>query len=83
MRRAHRPLTSEPSTRPPAFSPEEAEWLRAGLARLPEGERRLLTQKIWDGRSLGELAAACGLRYATMAVRLTRILGKLRRLMAD
>jgi RNA polymerase sigma factor (sigma-70 family) len=81
--RAHRPLAAEPPNPPPPFSAEEAEWLRAGLAKLPVQERTLLIEKLWEGRSIAELAAAHGTRYSAMAVRLTRILEKLRRLLAD
>jgi DNA-directed RNA polymerase specialized sigma24 family protein len=83
LRRAHHTLVTEPPCPPPAFPAEDAEWLHAGLAKLPEHERCLVTQKVFEDRSIAELAAACGVRYSTMAVRLTRILGKLRRLLAD
>jgi RNA polymerase sigma factor (sigma-70 family) len=46
--------------------------VRSALARLPEGDRELLTLIAWEGLERGDLAVALGCSRATVRVRLHR-----------
>jgi RNA polymerase sigma-70 factor (ECF subfamily) len=57
----------------------EARRLYAALARLAPADRLLLDMRFWDGLSIGEMAEQMRLPYSTVAVRLFRIIRRLRR----
>jgi RNA polymerase sigma-70 factor (ECF subfamily) len=57
--------------------------LRRALLRLPEGHRRLLVLKFFDGLELDELCAALGCSRPTFAVKLHRALRALRSAIAQ
>jgi RNA polymerase sigma-70 factor (ECF subfamily) len=57
---------------------QEAHRLRAAVRRVPAADRLLLEMRFWDGLSLGEIAEQMRLPYSTVAVRLFRILRRLR-----
>jgi RNA polymerase sigma-70 factor, ECF subfamily len=52
--------------------------LRRALVNLPEGHRRLIVLKFFDGLEIDELCAALGCTRATLAVKLHRALRALR-----
>lgn len=52
--------------------------LGAALARLSEDERALLRLRFWRDLSIAQIAEQQGVTYSTMAVRLFRLLRKLR-----
>lgn len=53
--------------------------LERALTKLSDSERQLLGQRFWENLSIGEIAAAAGLSYSAVAVRLFRLLKRLRR----
>ncbi len=52
--------------------------LRAALAELDETDRALLRLRFWRGLAIGEIAALYDLSYSAVAVRLFRLLRRLR-----
>ena len=76
-------LALEQAGEPAAREPDDAdevllEHLRACLAGLPAGERRLVEGKYLEGRSYAELAATAGLTERAVESRLARARRKLR-----
>jgi RNA polymerase sigma factor (sigma-70 family) len=52
--------------------------LRKELRSLPENDRKLLRMRFWDELTIGQIAEKQNERYSTIAVRLFRLLKKLR-----
>jgi RNA polymerase sigma-70 factor (ECF subfamily) len=59
-------------------TPERAARLREALLSLKPEERNLLRMRFWRGFSIGQIAEKSGTTYSASAVRLFRILRKLR-----
>lgn len=73
----HRP--TEPLTDPQyAQDTENATLLAGALALLSEEDRELLRMRFWRNLSIAEIAAETGLSYSATAVRLFRLLHRLR-----
>jgi RNA polymerase sigma-70 factor (ECF subfamily) len=68
-------LSCEPM---PSSSSERLVALAEELEALPEEQRTLLRMRFWEGRSLSEIAQHLGEGYSTVAVRLFRLLKKLK-----
>lgn len=56
----------------------EAAAIRDALGRLPEPDRELLMQAVWDGLSMDEIAAVLEITPAAVRQRLVRARGRLR-----
>jgi RNA polymerase sigma-70 factor (ECF subfamily) len=61
----------------------DREVLIRAIRRLPEGHRRLIVLKFFDGLEIDELCGALGCSRATLAVKLHRALGALRGALAQ
>jgi RNA polymerase sigma-70 factor (ECF subfamily) len=57
---------------------ERSRRLAAFAARLSEADRELLRLRYWSDLSIAEIAGLTGMKYSAVAVRLFRILGRLR-----
>jgi RNA polymerase sigma-70 factor (ECF subfamily) len=68
----------EQPARAAAYGPEIAETLARAVAELPESQRLVVVAKLWEGRSLAEIAARLGTSEAACKMRLTRGLAQLR-----
>lgn len=62
----------------PAEAIDDAELMRAALARLPEGDREVLMLVAWQGLSNARAARVVGCTRAAFAVRLHRARARLR-----
>jgi RNA polymerase sigma factor (sigma-70 family) len=51
--------------------------------QLTQDEQQLLMVRFWEDRSIGEIADRLGIRYSTAAVRLFRLLHRLRKRLGD
>jgi RNA polymerase sigma factor (sigma-70 family) len=60
----------------------KAARLRAALLSLPAAERTLLKMRYWGGMTIAQIATYSGVSYSAMAVRMFRILNRLREEMA-
>jgi RNA polymerase sigma-70 factor, ECF subfamily len=68
----------EPQAHEAAYGWEVAETLARAVAGLPESYRQIVVAKLWEGRSLAEIAARLGVSEAACKMRLARGLGELR-----
>ena len=64
--------------RPPDEAAVVSRWLERRLVDLGDDDRRLLHAVYWEGLSIREIADREGLKYSTVAVRLFRLLRRLR-----
>jgi RNA polymerase sigma-70 factor, ECF subfamily len=62
----------------PTLSPEQKARLREELRLLSPDDRALLRMRFWKNMSIAEIARATGLTYSAAAVRLFRILHRMR-----
>jgi RNA polymerase sigma factor (sigma-70 family) len=74
--RAAEPGPSEPAD--PIEAAERIEWLRAQLAALPEGDRRLIVERFEGDKTLAAVGEALGMTGHAVHGRIRRILGRLR-----
>lgn len=68
----------EPPAREAAYGWEVGELLARAVAQLPESQRRVVVAKLWEGRSLAEIAGELGTSEAACKMRLARGLAQLR-----
>lgn len=68
----------EPSAREAGYGREVAGALARAVAELPESQRRVVVAKLWEGRSLNEIARQLGTSEAACKMRLARGLAQLR-----
>ncbi|HKN63421.1 MAG TPA: sigma-70 family RNA polymerase sigma factor [Gaiellaceae bacterium] len=78
-----RPVTTaaydeEPGADEAAYGWEVAEALARAVAELPDSQRRVVVAKLWEGRSLAEIAGRLGTSEAACKMRLARGLARLR-----
>jgi RNA polymerase sigma factor (sigma-70 family) len=80
--RRGRPTTAGVEEEPPApetaYGPEVAEALARAVAELPEAQRHVVVAKLWEGRSLAEIAERLGTSEAACKMRLARGLARMR-----
>jgi RNA polymerase sigma-70 factor (ECF subfamily) len=68
----------EPRAHEVAYGWEVAEALARAVAELPESQRQVVVAKLWEGRSLAEIAGRLGTSEAACKMRLARGLAQLR-----
>jgi RNA polymerase sigma-70 factor (ECF subfamily) len=68
----------EPAIDDPAYGSQVAEALARAVAELPDSQRRVVVAKLWEGRSLAEIAGRLGVSEAACKMRLARGLAQLR-----
>lgn len=68
----------EPGLQDAGYGWEVAEALAAAVAALPESQRHVVVAKLWEGRSLSEIAGRLGTTEAACKMRLARGLAQLR-----
>lgn len=69
---------AETPARETAYGWEVAEALARAVAELPESQRRVVVAKLWEGRSLADIAGRLGTSEAACKMRLARGLAQLR-----
>jgi DNA-directed RNA polymerase specialized sigma24 family protein len=75
--------TGDSSPSAPAATAAVAERLRPSLARLADGDRRLLERLFWEGCTEADLAAELGIAQSTVNKRKRSILRSLRVAIGD
>lgn len=68
----------EPGVHDAGYGWEVAEALATAVAALPESQRRVVVAKLWEGRSMSEIAELLGTSEAACKMRLARGLAQLR-----
>lgn len=68
----------EPAVDNAAYGAEVADALTRAVASLPESQRRVVVAKLWEGRSLSEIAERVGTSEAACKMRFARGLAQLR-----
>jgi RNA polymerase sigma-70 factor, ECF subfamily len=69
---------AERATREPVYGSEVARSLARAVAELPESQRAVVVAKLWEGRSLAEIAGRLGTSEAACKMRFARGLAQLR-----
>jgi RNA polymerase sigma-70 factor (ECF subfamily) len=71
-------VDEEPRAHEAVYGSEVAEALARAVAELPESQRRVVVSKLWEGRSLAEIADRLGTSEAACKMRFARGLAQLR-----
>lgn len=69
---------AEPATGEPVYGSEVAGSLARAVSELPESQRVVVVAKLWEGRSLAEIAGRLGTSEAACKMRFARGLAQLR-----
>ncbi len=77
-RRTAESVTQEPATADPVYGPQVAQALARAVGELPEAQRQVVVAKLWEGRTLAEIAERLGTSEAACKMRFARGLARLR-----